>query len=124
MGSGEGAEVDAVDALRERAAAIHAKVDAARERAAETLGEAREKAAEVTGQVRARAADAADAVRNRIAGMMEGDGQGGADVPAGERAAAMARQAGDTFEERFHERPLQTLLIAGIAGFVVGRLLR
>lgn len=124
VGSGEGAEVDAVDALRERAAATGAKVEAARERAAETLGEAREKAAEVAGQVRARAADAADAVRNRIAGMMEGDGEGGADVPAGERAAAMARQAGATFEERFYERPLQTLLIAGIAGFVVGRLLR
>jgi hypothetical protein len=41
-----------------------------------------------------------------------------------DQAAAFARGAGVTFEERYHERPLQTLLLAGIAGFVIGRLLR
>jgi hypothetical protein len=35
-----------------------------------------------------------------------------------------ARDAGVSFEHRFQEQPLQTLLIAGIAGFVIGRLLR
>lgn len=114
VGSGEGAEVDAVDTLRERAAATGHRLDAARERTAE-----------VASEVRARAGEAADAVRNRIAGMMEGHGEGdGADLPPRERAEIMARRAGATFEERFYERPLQTLLIAGIAGFVVGRLLR
>lgn len=128
VGSGEGAEVDVVDALRERTAVAGHRLDQAREKASEVVEEVRERAGEVAGQVRARAADAADAVRNRIASLVD---QGadpahadGSELPARERAAAMARGAGATFEDRFFERPLQTLLIAGIVGFVAGRLLR
>ena len=137
VGSGEGAEVDAVDALRERSAVAGHKLDQAKERVAEVAGEvrekageAREKAAEVAGQVRDRATEAAGAVRNRIAGIMERDPHTGPHAGAGEptgtrdQAAALARGAGETVEARYMERPLQTLLIAGIAGFVIGRLLR
>lgn len=125
VGSGEGAEVDLADGARERLAAATVRLDAARERVADAV----ERAAEVAGDVRDRAVDAAGAVRNRIAGMLDpGDeaatGTAGAGVPAGERAAELARRAGTTFEDRFYERPLQTLLIAGIAGFTIGRLLR
>jgi hypothetical protein len=35
-----------------------------------------------------------------------------------------AREGTDALEERIRTRPLQMLLVAGIAGFVVGRLLR
>jgi rubrerythrin len=126
VGSGEGAEIDAVDATRERLAATAAKLDAARERAAGAM----ERASEVAGEVRARATDAAGAVRNRIAELMDRDDDTATATgsrpaaPAGERAVEMARQAGTTFENRFYDRPLQTLLIAGIAGFAIGRLLR
>jgi ElaB/YqjD/DUF883 family membrane-anchored ribosome-binding protein len=35
-----------------------------------------------------------------------------------------ATGAAGTFEGRVREKPLQTLLLAGVAGFVIGRLLR
>jgi rubrerythrin len=76
VGSGEGAEVDAVDALRERSAAAGAKIGKAREKAADMADEVRERAGEVAGQVRARAGDAASAVRNRIASLVDQDGDG------------------------------------------------
>jgi rubrerythrin len=81
VGSGEGAEIDAVDALRERAAVTAARVEKARERAAEAVEDVRERAGEVAGQVRARASEAADAVRNRIASLVESDAD--ATVPGG-----------------------------------------
>jgi ElaB/YqjD/DUF883 family membrane-anchored ribosome-binding protein len=44
------------------------------------------------------------------------------DAAGGVRSAATG--AADTFEGRVREKPLQTLLLAGVAGFVIGRLLR
>jgi ElaB/YqjD/DUF883 family membrane-anchored ribosome-binding protein len=35
-----------------------------------------------------------------------------------------AGQAVDRFEDHVRESPLQTLLVAAVAGFVIGRLLR
>ena len=138
---------DVADQARERAAVMaeQARVLAAqaRERAAELAAQARERVRDsgVADQVTA----GAGAVRNRLQGLMGGppraDVYGGAALGDGdyrapshdpmtvlrERAqsvAAGARGAGDEFEHRYNERPLQTLVIAGIAGFFIGRLLR
>lgn len=132
VGSGEGAEVDAIDAARERARVAGQKVDAARARASEVAGQAKARAGELADEVRERVAP----VANRISGMFSGgeaDGSGGgpgmqdrirmARGRAGEMAV-QAREAEETFEQRFRERPLQTLALAGLAGFVIGRLLR
>lgn len=153
LGKDENTLLDPVDKARERVAVAGHKLDAARERVADVAGTARERVADVAGTARERAADvagtareraagAADAVRNRIAGLTDRgghtDGAGYAGeaydgYPAGgaprtadlrTRAQALAGNAGDTFEQRFNAQPLQTLLIAGIAGFVIGRLLR
>jgi len=120
----------------------------AKERVLESAELARDRAADVAGTVRERVTGGVDAVRNRLQGVLNRDNGGAAGgmyadeayggMPAStggtDRLAAVrgradtlaggARSAGATFEQRFQEQPLQTLLIAGIAGFVIGRLLR
>ena len=83
----------------------------------------------LAGSVRDGVADGVGAVRNRIAGLVDMEegplaGVGGRvqDAAGGVRSAASG--AADTFEGRVREKPLQTLLLAGVAGFVIGRLLR
>jgi rubrerythrin len=141
LGKDENATLDPIDRAREKAAVAGHKLDAARERVADVAGTARERVADVAGTARERVAGGVDAVRNRIAGLTERTTPAGAGYtdeaydgyPAGGpsrtadlrgRAQALAGNAGDTFEQRFNAQPLQTLLIAGIAGFVIGRLLR
>ncbi|WP_420130291.1 DUF2383 domain-containing protein [Longimicrobium sp.] len=150
LGKDENAALDAIDMAREKAAVAGHKLDAARERVADVAGTARERVVDVAGTARERVADVAgtarervsggvDAVRNRIAGLTDrttagsaGYSEGYDGYPAGGsrtadlrgKAQALAGNAGDTFEQRFNAQPLQTLLIAGIAGFVIGRLLR
>jgi ElaB/YqjD/DUF883 family membrane-anchored ribosome-binding protein len=151
LGKDENATLDPIDKAREKAAVAGHKLDAARERVADAAGTARERVADVAGTARERVAEVAgtarervtggvDAVRNRIAGLTDrgtapagytdeaydGYPAGGASRTADlrGRAQALAGNAGDTFEQRFNAQPLQTLLIAGIAGFVIGRLLR
>lgn len=152
LGKDENATLDPIDKAREKAAVAGHKLDAARERVADVAGTARERVAEAAGTARERVADVAgtareraqsgvDAVRNRIAGLTDRGAAGSAGYteegydgyPAGGpsrtadlrgKAQALAGNAGDTFEQRFNAQPLQTLLIAGIAGFVIGRLLR
>jgi rubrerythrin len=150
LGKDENAALDPVDMVRERAAAAGHKLEATKERVAEAAGTARERVADVAGTARERVAEVAgtarervtggvDAVRNRIAGVMDRahDGAGHAEAYDGyttggaggtvglrDRVQTLAGGAGDTFAQRFNEQPLQTLLIAGIAGFVIGRLLR
>lgn len=149
LGKDENEALDKVDAARERAEAGARPIDkvagaasVARERVLEASELARDRAADVAGTVRERVAGGVDAVRNRLEGVMNRDGGhasagtfapepydgaptstrrtgGGTDALAGR-----AREAGASFEHRFQEQPLQTLLIAGIAGFVIGRLLR
>ncbi len=138
---------DVAEQARERAAdmAEQARILAAqaRVRAAELAEQAREKvrASGVADSVAA----GAGAVRNRLEGVMHpaprADLYGGAALGDGDyrapstdpmtqlrdraqTVAAGARGAGDQFEQRYNERPLQTLVIAGIAGFFIGRLLR
>jgi rubrerythrin len=136
LGKDENAALDPVDKAREHAAAAGHKIEAARERVADVAGTARERVVDAAGQVRERVTGGVGAVRNRIAGVMDRVHEGGhADEPyAGyatggapalrERVQTLAGGAGETFEQRFNAQPLQTLLIAGIAGFVIGRLLR
>lgn len=129
---------DVAGTARERVADV---AGTARERVADVAGTARERVSEVAGTARERVAGGVDAVRNRIAGLTDRGTPAGAGYAAEgydgyatggpsrtaelrERAQALAGNAGDTFEQRFNAQPLQTLLIAGIAGFVIGRLLR
>ncbi len=72
----------------------------------------------LAGQVRGGVSSGADAVRNRISGLL--DTQEGPLSGPVDRAQAL----GTGFEGRVREKPLQTLLLAGVAGFVIGRLLR
>jgi ElaB/YqjD/DUF883 family membrane-anchored ribosome-binding protein/rubrerythrin len=83
----------------------------------------------VAGSVRDGVAGGVGAVKNRIAGLVDTaedslTSVGGRvqDAAGGVRNAATG--AADTFEGRVREKPLQTLLLAGVAGFVIGRLLR
>jgi rubrerythrin len=116
VGSGEGAGLDAATRARESTLT------------GGTLDAVRDKVTDLAGVVRDRVGVGAEAVTNRIAGLLEDDG------PLGERAQRVrsgletglrgADEARVTVEDRIRERPLQTLLMAGIAGFVIGRLLR
>ena len=83
----------------------------------------------LAGSVRDGVAGGVGAVRNRIAGLvgtaeesLSSAGGRVQDAAGGVRSAATG--AADTFEGRVREKPLQTLLLAGVAGFVIGRLLR
>ena len=138
---------DVAEQARERATemAEQARILAAqaRVRAAELAEQAREKV-RASGVADSMAAGAG-AVRSRVEAVMHpaprADLYGGAALGDGDyrppntdpmtqlrdgvqTVAAGARGAGDQFEQRYNERPLQTLVIAGIAGFFIGRLLR
>lgn len=79
----------------------------------------------VAGSVRDGVASGAAAVRNRISGLLDTDD--GPLAPVSDRvqsAAGGVRGAAGQVEGRVREKPLQTLLLAGVAGFVIGRLLR
>lgn len=140
LGKDENAALDRVDAARERAE-VHARpID----RVADAAGAARDRLLDTTDTVRERVTGGVDAVRNRLQGMLRGEDAGAATglyadeayagAPTGggsgrvsevrERVTAAAGNAGRSFGQRFQEQPLQTLLIAGIAGFVIGRLIR
>jgi vacuolar-type H+-ATPase subunit H len=173
VGMGEGPEIDAATAAREKALVTGTTVEnavetivevagvakerivdaagTARERLADVAGTARERATELAGTARERATELAGTARERVSGLAEtvrggvADGTTGAsnrisgllDMEEGPLAAPVgkvrggvgtARQgamdAASTLEARIREKPVQTLLMAGVAGFVVGRLLR
>lgn len=150
LGDGEGPETHAANLVREnvggRAAGVTDKVtDAASSAAsavtgaassaASTVGDAastvRERAADLASTARDRVSAGVEAVQNRVSGMMGGSesGQAGAGGPGTvetvrARAGETARDVRVDFEDRVREKPLQTLVLAGIAGFVIGRLLR
>lgn len=106
-----GAASDAADTVRGVASDAAGRVRGA----AQDLGE---RVSGLAGQVRGGVSSGADAVRNRISGLMDTD-DGPLATPV-ERAQAL----GNNFEGRVRDKPLQTLLLAGVAGFVIGRLLR
>ncbi len=105
VGMGEGAEIDAATRAREGGSGGR-------------LADVREKVSDGVG-----------AVTNRISGLLdthEGPLSGPIDRVRGGAQGAVggARDARDDFETRVREKPLQTLLVAAVAGFVVGRMLR
>ncbi len=110
----------------------------ARERASELAGTARERVTDLAGSVRGGHGDAAAggyatggsaAGGNRISGLLDME-QGPLAGPVGRvrggvgSAREGAADAASTLEERIRSKPVQMLLAAGVAGFVVGRLLR
>lgn len=141
---GAGVVSHAKDAVADAAGAVTGAVSGAASSVAGTVGGAAgsvsdavtgaagavgDRVSGVAGSVRDGVQGGVGAVRNRIAGLM--DTAEGSLASAGERvqtAAGGVRQAAggaaDTVEGRIREKPLQTLLLAGVAGFVIGRLLR
>jgi len=116
VGSGEGAELDAATRAREA------------QLTGGTLGAVRDRVSDLAGTVREKVSAGAGAVTNRIAGLLEEEGALGAGaqrlrggLDSGMTGMDTARHS---LEDRIRSRPLQTLLIAGIAGFAIGRLLR
>ena len=113
IGSGENAELDAASRARE------AKLTGT------TLGA---RVGDLAETVRAGVGAGAGAVTNRIAGLLDEEGPLGERmerVRGGMRSGARgAEQARDGLEERIRERPVQMLVAAGLAGFMIGRLLR
>jgi ElaB/YqjD/DUF883 family membrane-anchored ribosome-binding protein len=132
-GAGEGPELDAATKARERAMHGGGPLDQVKERVAGVAGQVRERVTDAAGQVRERVSVGAGAVSNRIAGLMDRE-EGAVGVPVAQAttrvrggydtASGRAREGAEVLEERIREKPFQTLLIAGVAGFVVGRLLR
>ena len=88
-----------------------------------------ERVSGLAGSVRDGVAGGVGAVKNRIAGLVDTTEDSLATVGGRVQSAAggvrsAASGAADTFEGRVREKPLQTLLLAGVAGFVIGRMLR
>ncbi len=133
VGAGEGPELDAATRARERAMVGGGRLDEVTDAVAGVAGQVRDRAAGLAGSVRDSVAGGTGAVGNRIAGLMDRDeGALGAPVYGGinrvrgqlDSGLGRAREGTDALEERIRTKPLQMLLVAGIAGFVVGRLLR
>ncbi len=83
--------------------------------------------------VKDKASAIAGAVSNRISGAFDPDGDGALSSVGSAAVSARDGIAGagdraveyrDSFETRVRQKPLQTLAIAAVAGFVVGRILR
>ena len=147
VGHGEDPAVDRLNAARERANVGGGIVDQARERVADVAGAVTGKVSGLAGAVgdrvgnlaggiRDRVADGAEAARegtadgvaslqNRISGLLDTD-EGPLAGPAGRvrTVAGGARDAVGGLEERIREKPVQTLLLVGVAGFILGRILR
>jgi rubrerythrin len=86
----------------------------------------KDRAADAVGVVRDKVGAGAGAVANRISGMFDPEGEGRL-APVGQAAARAGDRAGELverFEDQVRESPVQTLLVAAVAGFVIGRLLR
>ncbi|HEV7591126.1 MAG TPA: DUF2383 domain-containing protein, partial [Longimicrobium sp.] len=82
-----------------------------------------ERVSGLAGSVREGVTGGVGAVRNRIAGLVDTaedslESVGGRVQNAAGGVRSAATGAADTFEGRVREKPLQTLLLAGVAGFV------
>lgn len=135
--------VDAAGTAREKLSDV---AGTASERIADVAGTARERASEIAGTARERVSGLAESVRgggstggtaaygesgggSRISGLLDLE-EGPLAGPVGRvrggvgTARTGAADATSTFETRIRQKPVQMLIIAGVAGFVVGRLLR
>lgn len=132
-GAVSGAAGSVKDAVSGAAGSVGSAVSGAagsvKDAASGAAGAVGDRVSGLAGSVREGVSGAAGAVRNRIAGLVdqaEGPLQsvGGRVQDAAGEVRSAASGAADTFEGRVREKPLQTLLLAGVAGFVIGRLLR
>lgn len=149
LGKDENEALDKIDTARERMEAHARPIDkvsnaagVAKDRVLDATDTVRERVLDASDTVRERVTGGVDAVRNRLQGVLNREGgasgtglyadEAYAGTPtaadrvadARDRVTTVAGNAGRSFEQRFQEQPLQTLLIAGIAGFVIGRLIR
>lgn len=140
IGSGEGAEMDAATRKREHARAGGGAMDDAKARAQELGGQAREKAGHLAGAAPARIASGLERAAEKLHGTADrASGQTGGKAKAGDAAHRLAggmegaarylregdrEQLRSDVEERTRQSPMQTLLIAAAAGFVIGRIIR
>jgi ElaB/YqjD/DUF883 family membrane-anchored ribosome-binding protein len=147
VGSGDDAAVDKMDAARERAnvgagvmnqardavagaaGAVTGKVSEVAgtvgERVSGVAGSVGERVSDLAGTVRDRVSGGTDAARNRISGLLDThDGPLSGPTTRIRGGVDTARDATASFEDTVRERPLQTLVLAGVAGFIIGRLLR
>ena len=144
VGTAEGAEQDAatraregggsgpLSGLRERVGDV---AGSAKERVADVAGGAKERVGAVPGQVREGVAGGLESVANRISHLVDPE-QGGCmagvagGVAGGMESTARYVREGDLeelrrdFEGQVRRSPVQTLLAAALAGFVIGRILR
>jgi ElaB/YqjD/DUF883 family membrane-anchored ribosome-binding protein len=126
---GGGVVEHAKDAVVGAAGAVTGAVSGAAGAVSGAAGAAGDRVSGLAGSVRDGVAGGVGAVKNRIAGLMDTTEDSLASVGGRVQNAAggvrnAATGAADTFEGRVREKPLQTLLLAGVAGFVIGRLLR
>lgn len=117
------------DAAGSVGSAVSGAAGSVKDAASGAAGAVGDRVSELAGSVREGVSGAAGAVRNRIAGLMDqAEGPlssvGGRVQDAAGEVRSAASGAADSFEGRVREKPLQTLLLAGVAGFVIGRLLR
>jgi len=136
VGSGDDPAVDRMDAARERANVGAGVVSQARDAVAgaagavtgkvgEVAGTVGERVSGLAGTVRDRVSGGAGAARNRISGLLDTE-EGPLAGPTTRIRGGVdsARDATASFEDTVRKRPVQTLLLAGVAGFIIGRLLR
>lgn len=86
----------------------------------------KERAGDAVDTVRDKVSAGAGAVANRISGMFDPEGDGKL-APVGRAVGTAGDRGGELverFEDQVRESPVQTLLVAAVAGFVIGRLLR
>jgi rubrerythrin len=108
-----------------------------RDRAGDVAGTVRDRAADVAGTVRDRAADLASTARdavgggvhsvtNRISGLLDDTTHGAGRAVRGqtELAAEYLDDWRTEIETQVRRSPLKVLVAAGLAGFVIGRILR
>ena len=127
--AGSGPVHEARERLAGAADTVRGALSGVGEKLSETLGPVGERVAGGAGAVRDSVTAGAGRVRNRIAGLVDDAGAAGESTVGSVRdrvrvVSGGVRDASGSVEERFHERPLQTLLIAGVAGFFIGRMLR
>ncbi|MEW5930942.1 MAG: ferritin-like domain-containing protein [Gemmatimonadota bacterium] len=123
---------DAAGSVKERVADV---AGSARERVGDVAGGTRERVGAVPGQVREGVAGGLESAANRISHLVDQEGGGRMAGVAGGVAGGMESTAryvreGDLeelrrdFEGQVRRSPVQTLLAAALAGFVIGRILR
>ena len=130
---GDGVVASAKDAVAGAAEAVGGAVSGAAGAVGSTVSGAAASVGDtvsgLAGSVRDGVSGGVGSVRNRISGLLDTQEGPLSGVRGGVESAAggvrdAATGAATSVEGRVREKPLQTLLLAGVAGFIIGRLLR